>query len=103
MRTKGSKLQNVTLIASASDHLSTESLLKMKKELFHAAVKSEQVWPYIVLQGWGHRRRRGSAFSVRVVKYWNKVPDSIVTAPSVNVFMKKLKKVWTEVFSHLQH
>ncbi len=55
MNTKGSKLQTFSLIASASDHLSTESLLKMKKELFHAAVKSEQVWPYIVLQGWGHR------------------------------------------------
>ncbi len=27
--------------------------------------------PFKVLQGANHRRRRGSAFSVRVVKYWN--------------------------------
>ncbi len=57
--------------------------------------------PYKVLQGASHRRKRGSAFSVRVVKYWNKLPASVVTAPSVNVFKKRLEKVWTEVFPHL--
>ncbi len=60
-------------------------------------------YPYKVLQGASHRRRRGSAFSVRVVKYWNKLPAFVVTAPSVNVFKKRLEKVWTEVFSHLPH
>ncbi len=49
----------------------------------------------------GHRRRRWSAFSVRVVKYWNKLPASVVTAPSVNVFKKRLEEVWTEAFPHL--
>ncbi len=57
--------------------------------------------PYKVLQRASHRRRRGSAFSVRVVKYWKKLPASVATAPSVNVFKKKLEKVWTEVFLHL--
>ncbi len=59
--------------------------------------------PFKVLQGASHRRRRGSAFLVRVVKYWNKLPASIVTAPSVNDFRKRLEKVWTEVFPHLPH
>ncbi len=59
--------------------------------------------PDKVLQGGSHRRRRGSAFSVRVVKYWNKLPASVVTAPSVNVFKKRLEKVWTEVFLYLPH
>ncbi len=31
--------------------------------------------PFKVLQGTRHHRRRGSAFSVRVVKYWNKLPS----------------------------
>ncbi len=53
--------------------------------------------PFKVLQGVSHRRRRWSAFSVRVVKYWNKLPASVVTAPSINVFKKRLEKVWTEV------
>ncbi len=53
-----------------------------------------------VLQGASRRRRRGSAFSVRVVKYWNKLPASVVTAPSVNVFKERLEEVWTEVFAH---
>ncbi len=59
--------------------------------------------PYKVTQGASHRRRRGSSFSVRVVKYWNKFPVPSVTAPSVNVFKKRLEKVWTEVFPHLPH
>ncbi len=59
--------------------------------------------PFNVLQGASHRRRRGSAFSVRVVKYWNKLPASVVTAPSVNIFTKRLEEVWTEVFPHLPH
>ncbi len=41
--------------------------------------------PYKVFQGASHRRRRSSAFSVRVVKYCNKLPASVATAPSVNV------------------
>ncbi len=59
--------------------------------------------PYKVLQGACHRRRRGSAFSVKVVKHGNKLPASVVTAPSINVFKKRLEKVWTEVFPHLPH
>ncbi len=51
--------------------------------------------PYKVLQGASHRRIRGSLFSVWVVKYWNKRPASVVTAPSVKVFQKRLEKVWT--------
>ncbi len=39
--------------------------------------------PFKVLQGTSHRRRRGSTFSVRVVKYWNKLPASVVTTLSV--------------------
>ncbi len=49
------------------------------------------------------RRRRGTAFSVRVAKYWNTLPASVVSAPSVNVFKKRLEKVWTEGFPHLPH
>ncbi len=37
----------------------------------------------------------------RVVKYWNKLPASVITAPSANVFKKRLEEVWTEVFPHL--
>ncbi len=32
---------------------------------------------------------------------WN--PANVVTAPSVNVFKKRLEKVWTEVFPYLPH
>ncbi len=57
--------------------------------------------PFTVLQGASHHRRRGSAFSVRVVHYWNKLPASVFTVPSVNFFKKRLEKVWTAVFPHL--
>ncbi len=57
----------------------------------------------LLLQCVSHRRRNGSAFSVRVVKYWNKLPASVVTSLSVNVFMKRLEKVWTGAFPYLPH
>ncbi len=46
--------------------------------------------PYKVLQGARHRRAIGSAFSVRVVKYWNKLPASVVTATAVKMFSRKV-------------
>ncbi len=35
--------------------------------------------PYRVLQDASHRQRRGSTCSARAVKYWNKLPASVVT------------------------
>ncbi len=58
---------------------------------------------YRALQGASHRRSREPPFSVRVVKHWNKLSVSVVTAPSVNIFKKRLEKVWSEVFPHLSH
>ncbi len=80
-----------------------KGLLDVDPNLFflHPARRGLRGHPFNVLQGASHRRRRGSAFSVRVVKYWNKLPASVVAAPSVNVFKKRLEEVWTEVFPHL--
>ncbi len=58
---------------------------------------------YEVLQRTSHRRRRGSVFSMRGVKYWNKLPASVITAPFVKSFKKRLEKVWTVLFPHLPH
>ncbi len=66
-------------------------------------VDPNKVIPYKVLQGTSLRRRRGSAFSARVVKYWNKLPATVVTAFSAKIFKKRLEKVWIEVFPHLLH
>ncbi len=43
--------------------------------------------PYKVLQGAGHRRRRGLAFSARVVKYCNKLP---AYSPLCQCFQEKV-------------
>ncbi len=59
--------------------------------------------PLKALLGASHRRRSGSSFSVRVVKYWNELPASVVTASSVKVFKKRLEEVWAEIFPHLLH
>ncbi len=47
-----------------------------------------------VIQGASHRQRRGSEFSMRVVKYCNKLLASVVTPPSVNGFKKRLEEVF---------
>ncbi len=48
--------------------------------------------PYKVLQGANRRRRGGSVFSVRVVKYWNKLPASVLKIPSANILRKSWRK-----------
>ncbi len=54
--------------------------------------------PYKVIGGAIHRRRRGLAFSVRVVKYWNKLPSSVVTAPFVKFSWIGLRKFGQKSF-----
>ncbi len=54
-------------------------------------------------QGTSHLRRRGTAISVRAIKYLNKLPASVFTAPSVYIFKKRLEKVLTQAFPHLLH
>ncbi len=43
-----------------------------------------------LLQGPNRLRRRSGAFTVRVVKYWNRLPAHLVLAPSVPIFKKQL-------------
>ncbi len=75
-----------------------KGLLDIDPNLFFLppARRGHREHPYKVLQGVSHRRRRGS---VRVVKYWNKPRASVVTAPSLNIFKKKLENVWRQGFS----
>ncbi len=43
-------------------------------------------------------RRRQHAFSARVVPYWNKLPEDIVTATSVETFKSRLDAQWQSLF-----
>ncbi len=56
---------------------------------------------YRLLQGPSRLRRRSGAFSVWVVKYWNRLPARLVLSPSVSIF----KNSWTVngPSSFLQH
>jgi hypothetical protein len=40
---------------------------------------------------------RASYFSQRVISSWNSLPDSIVTAPTVNAFKNRLDKHWANL------
>ncbi len=51
-----------------------------------------------LLQGPSRLRRRRGAFSVRVVKYWNRLPAHLVLEPSVSIFKKQLDRHWFEIF-----
>ncbi len=53
---------------------------------------------YRLLQGPSRLRRRSGAFSVRVVKYWNRLPVHLVLAPSVSIFKNQLDRHWFEIF-----
>ena len=39
---------------------------------------------------------RHDIFSLRVVDLWNSLPESVVTAPSLNSFKNRLDKFWNE-------
>ncbi len=53
---------------------------------------------YRLLQGPSRLRRKSGAFSVRVVKYWNRLPAHLVLAPSVSISKKQLDRHWFETF-----
>ncbi len=42
-----------------------------------------------------------SSCSTRVVKHWNRLPTSIVTAPSANSFKGELDSVWKEMLANV--
>ncbi len=53
---------------------------------------------YRLLQ-WLSRLRRGSgAYSVRIVKYGNRLPAYLVFAPCVSIFKKQLDLHWFKIF-----
>ncbi len=53
-----------------------------------------------LLLGPSRFRRRSGVFSVRVVKYWNKLPAPLVLSPSVSIIKKKqLGRQWSEICS----
>ena len=39
---------------------------------------------------------RKNSYSVRIAKYWNKLPDKIANAPSINAFKNRLDKHWKD-------
>ncbi len=53
---------------------------------------------YRFLQGPSRFRRRSGAFSVRMVKYWSRLPAHLELAPSVSIFKKQLDRHWFEIF-----
>ncbi len=77
-----------------------KGLLDIYPNLFFLppAQRSLRGYSFKLLEGASHRRRRGSAFLVRDVKYWNKLPASVVTVPSVNAFKKSWRKFGQKSF-----
>ena len=45
---------------------------------------------------------RKFGFSHRVVDPWNRLPASVVSAPSSELFKKRLDEVWSEVFPTIE-
>ncbi len=52
---------------------------------------------YRLLQGPSRLQHMSGAFSVRVVKFWNRLPAHLVLSPSVSIFKKQLDRQWSEI------
>ena len=50
-----------------------------------------------------HTRLRQNFFSVRVINEWNKLPQSVIEAPSVNAFKNRLDKYWSYMGDYSRH
>jgi hypothetical protein len=46
-------------------------------------------------------RRRAMCFSQRIVRNWNSLPPSILTAPNSNIFKTMLDKCWSDIFPNI--
>jgi len=44
-----------------------------------------------------HTTLRQNFFSIRVINEWNKLPQSVIEAPSVNAFKNRLDKYWSDM------
>ncbi len=53
---------------------------------------------YRLLQGPSRLRRRSGAFSVRVVKFWNRLPAHLALSPAVSFFKKQFERQWSKIF-----
>ncbi len=53
---------------------------------------------YRLLQGTSRLRRSSGAFSIRIVKFWNRLSAHLVLSPSVSIFKKHLDHQWSEIF-----
>ena len=42
---------------------------------------------------------RSNFFSARVISTWNSLPDSVVTAPSVNTFKNRIDDHWKDLIT----
>ena len=49
-----------------------------------------------------HTSERANFFSYRVVNYWNRLPQSVINARSVDVFKRELDTIWDVIFPDLQ-
>ena len=50
--------------------------------------------PYKLLKRYSRTATRHNFFSFRVVDMWNKLPESVVCAPSLNSFKNRIDKCW---------
>jgi hypothetical protein len=39
---------------------------------------------------------RKNSFNIRIANYWNKLPENIMNAPSINSFKNRLDKHWKD-------
>ncbi len=52
---------------------------------------------YRLQQGSSRLRRRRGAFSVRIVKFWNRLSARLILSPPVFIFKKQSDRQWSEI------
>lgn len=91
-RTRADMIEVYKLLHNIYDAEVSELLL-LRKDV--AERTSERGNNLKLFQQGSKKNIRNKSFTVRVASIWNSLPNSVVEAPSINIFKNRLDKFWT--------
>ena len=95
-RTRGDMIEVYKILTGIYDREACHCLKLWKDSTQRSSVRghSMKLYPQSLDQRVNTQIRKNS-FAIRVVNTWNSLPDSVVSAPSINTFKNRLDKHWS--------
>ena len=97
-RTRGDMIEVYKILTRIYDREASHCLKLWKDSTQRSSVRGQsmKLYPQRV-----NTQIRKNSFAIRVVNTWKSLPESVVSAPSVNTFKNRLDKHWS--YQHLKY